>query len=118
MRATMLIPMLLAVATLAQAAPRLDPAAPPKVVQDAAQAETRQRPASVGAGLQSDAERHLRASFDAADTAHRGTLTRAQAQAGGFGFIAQHFDAIDARHAGAVSFDDLKRYLRAQGANL
>ncbi len=66
--------------------------------------------------LNAQAEARLRASFDAADTAHAGTLTRAQAQAGGFGFIAQHFDAIDTRHAGAVSFDDLKRYLQLRDA--
>jgi len=117
MRATMLIPTLLAAATLAQAAPRLDPGAPPKAVQDAAQADRRVRPASVGAGLQDDAERHLRASFDAADTAHCGTLTRAQAQAGGFGWIANHFDEIDTARAGQVSFEDVKRYLKLRDAS-
>jgi Ca2+-binding EF-hand superfamily protein len=70
----------------------------------------------VGATLQSDAERHLRASFDAADTAHRGTLSAAEAQAGGFGWIANHFDAIDTRHAGRVSFDDVRRYLALRDA--
>ena len=101
------------VAAAAQATPHLDPGKPPAAAQQAAQAENRTRPASVGATLDADAERHLRASFDAADTAHRGTLTRAQAQAGGFGWIANHFDAIDTQHAGRVSFDDVKRYLNA-----
>lgn len=96
----------------AHAGPRLDPGAPPADVVRAAQAENRTRAASVGTTLDADAERHLRASFDAADTAHRGTLTRAEAQAGGFGWIAQHFDAIDTRHAGRVSFDDVRRYLK------
>jgi hypothetical protein len=100
-------------ATAVQATPHLDPGKPPAAAQQAAQAENRTRPASVGATLDADAERHLRASFDAADTAHRGTLTRAQAQAGGFGWIANHFDAIDTQHAGRVSFDDVKRYLDA-----
>jgi hypothetical protein len=99
-------------AAAADARPRLDPGAPPADAVRAAQAENRARPASVGTTLAADAERHLRASFDAADTAHRGTLTRAEAQAGGFGWIAQHFDAIDTRHAGRVSFDDVRRYLK------
>ena len=73
------------------------------------------RPASVGATLDSDAERLLRASFDAADTAHRGTLTREEAQAGGFGWITNHFDAIDTQRAGRVSFDDVKRYYKSRG---
>ena len=100
----------------AQAAPHLDPGRPPSSVQQAAQAENRVRPASVGATLDSDAEVHLRASFDAADVAHTGTLTRAQAQAGGFGWIANHFEAIDVRHAGSVSFDDVRRYLKLRDA--
>ena len=111
-----LILSLLALAAVARAAPHLDPGKPPAAAQQAAQAEIRTRPASVGATLDSDSERLLRTSFDAADTAHRGTLTRAQAQAGGFGWIANHFDAIDAQRAGRVSFDDVKRYLAATRA--
>ena len=114
MRTVLVVSMLvsmLAAATVARATPHLDPGKPPASAQQAAQAETRTRPASVGATLDSDAERHLRASFEAADTAHRGTLSREEAQAGGFGWIATHFDAIDTRHAGRVSFDDVKRYL-------
>ena len=114
MRTALVVSMLvsmLAAATVARATPHLDPGKPPASAQQAAQAETRMRPASVGATLDSDAERYLRASFEAADTAHRGTLSREEAQAGGFGWIATHFDAIDTRHAGRVSFDDVKRYL-------
>jgi hypothetical protein len=106
---------LLAGATSAHATPRLDPGKPPASAQQAAQVETRTRPASVGATLDSDAERHLRASFEAADSAHRGTLSREEAQAGGFGWIANHFDAIDTNHVGRVSFDDVKRYLHPRG---
>ncbi len=113
---TALVLSMLAAATVAHAAPRLDPGKPPAAAQQAAQAEVRTRPASVGAKLDSDAERHLRASFEAADTAHRGTLSRDEAQAGGFGWIANHFDAIDTRRAGRVSFDDVKRYLNARSA--
>ena len=102
-------------ASTAGAAPHLDPGQPPAAARQAAQAEIRARPASVGATLDADAERLLRASFDAADAAHRGTLSRAEAQAGGFGWIANHFDAIDTRHAGRVSFDDVKRYMGSRG---
>ena len=116
MRTALLFTALWAAATLAGAAPRLDPGVPPPATREAAAAENRARPASVGATLQADAERHLRASFDAADSAHRGTLSRAEAQAGGFGWIANHFDAIDTRHAGRVSFDDVRAYLKARDA--
>jgi hypothetical protein len=116
MRATLLFTLLAATATLVQAGPFRDPGVPPQATRDAAHAQNRVRPASVGAVLQSDAERHLRESFDAADTAHAGTLTRAQAQAGGFGWIANHFDQIDTAHSGRVSFDDVKRYLRLRDA--
>ena len=109
---------LLATATLAHAGPFRDPGAPPQATQEAARAENRVRPASVGTTLQSDAEGHLRASFDAADTAHRGTLSRAEAQAGGFGWIANHFDDIDTAHAGRVSFEDVRRYLQVRDASV
>jgi hypothetical protein len=112
-----LLTSMLCLAAAAGAAPRLDPGRPPASAQQAAQAENRVRPASVGAVLDAEAQAHLRASFDAADTAHRGTLSRAEAQAGGFGWIAQHFDAIDTRHAGRVSFDDVLRYLSARSAH-
>ena len=115
MRNVLVLSMLLAAAAV-QAGPHLDPGAPPASAQQAAQAENRVRAASVGAVLDSEAEQHLRDSFDAADTAHRGTLSRAEAQAGGFGWIANHFDAIDTQRAGRVSFDDVKRYLKSRSA--
>ena len=115
MRNVLVLSALLAAAAT-QAAPFLDPGKPPAAAQQAAQAESRTRPASVGAALDSDALAHLRASFDAADVAHRGTLSRDEAQAGGFGWIANHFDAIDTQHAGRVSFDDVKRYLDSRNS--
>lgn len=60
----------------------------------------------------------LKARFDLADVNRAGALTRSQAEAGGFGFIAQNFDAIDRRKAGAVTFDDVKSFLVARGAKL
>ena len=112
MRTGALLIALLAATALVQAAPRLDPGAPPAATRQAAEAENRTRPASAGPTLQSDAERHLRASFEAADPLHRGTLSAAEARAGGFGWIANHFDAIDTARAGRVSFDDVRRYLK------
>jgi hypothetical protein len=106
----------LAATAAAQAAPFLDPGRPASAAQQAAQAERRVRPASVGTTLDGESVAHLRASFDAADVAHRGTLSRDEAQAGGFGWIAAHFDAIDTQHAGRVSFADVQRYLAANRA--
>jgi len=113
MRTLAFLSTLLALAA-AQATPPLDPGRPPAAQVEAAQAENRVRPASVGAALDADSTRLLRASFDAADAAHRGTLSREEAQAGGFGWVTQHFDAIDTRHAGRVSFDDVSRYYRSR----
>ena len=115
MRTALLLALLMA-SMAAAAAPHLDPGRPPAAARQAAQAEIRTRPASVGAALDADAERLLRASFDAADAAHRGTLSREEARAGGFGWIAQRFDAIDTAHAGRVSFDDVRRYLQLRDA--
>ena len=108
---------LLAFVGAAGATPHLDPGQPPAAAREAAQAQNRVRATSVGTTLDSEAEAHLRASFDAADVAHRGTLSRAEAQAGGFGWIASHFDAIDVNHAGRVSFDDVRRYLKTDRSN-
>jgi len=116
MRIALALPLVLG-ALAAHAVPIVDPGTPPAATLRAAQAENRTRAASVGATLDSEAEQHLRDSFDAADIAHRGTLTRAEAQAGGFGWIANHFDAIDTQHTGRVSFDDVRSYLKLRSAN-
>jgi hypothetical protein len=94
----------------------LDPGTPPLAARQAAQAERRAAAQSGGVSLDAQAEGQLRASFDAADRTHRGALTQAEAQAGGFGWISQHFDAIDTRHAGEVTFDDVRRYLQSRNA--
>jgi hypothetical protein len=91
-----------------------DPWVPPAVrAQAAAQppvAPTR------GAALQAQVERKLRAAFDAADTAGAGRITEQQARAAGFSAVADAFERIDLQHRGSVSFDEVKRYLRARGA--
>lgn len=81
------------------------------------------RPASAatateGAALRAQIEGKLRAGFEAADVKRAGTLTREQALAAGLGYVAENFDRIDTQRSGRVSFDDVKRYLRAQGAKL
>ncbi len=88
----------------------LDPWVPPSARQPAATAPTR------GAALRAQVEAKLKARFDAA--APGGALTRGEAQAGGLGYIVRHFDEIDRQHAGAVRFEDVKRYLRERGAKL
>ncbi len=92
--------------------PMLDPWVPPTLRKAAP------RPPGTGVDLKTQVERKLFASFDAADVDRAGTLTRDQARAAGLGFVVKHFDSIDVAGTGRVSFDDLKRYLRAQGADL
>ena len=92
--------------------PMLDPWVPPTLRKAAP------RPPATGVDLKTQVERKLFASFDAADVDRAGTLTREQARAGGLGFVVRNFDRIDAARTGRVSFDDLMRYLRAQGADL
>jgi hypothetical protein len=93
-------------------APMRDPWVPPELRKPAAVA------APQGAALRARVERKLKASFDAADVNRSGTVTREQARAAGLGYIVKHFDEIDLQRAGAVSFEDVKRYLRSKGAQL
>ena len=92
-----------------------DPWVPPAVraaaAASASTGETR------GAALHAQVEKKLRASFEAADTQHTGSITREQAQAAGLGMIAGNFDQIDAGRAGRVSFEDVKRFLKKRGAS-
>ena len=95
-----------------------DPGLPPALRPDApadvrarALAAMRAAPNASGAALDAQVQRDLRASFDAADVKHRGALTREEARAGGFGYIDRHFDAIDTRRSGEVTFADLQAYL-------
>jgi hypothetical protein len=92
--------------------PMRGPWLPPELRRPAA------APAPEGAALRARVERKLKAGFDAGDVTHSGTLTREQARAAGLGYIAKHFDEIDLQRAGAVSFEDVKRYLQSRGAQL
>ena len=75
-------------------------------------------PAPQGAALRAQVERKLKAGFDRADVDRSGRMTRDQARAAGLGYIVKHFDDIDRQRTGAVSFADVKRFLRARGAQL
>ena len=92
----------------------VDPHVPEAVTKKAARAEAKEP--TRGAALDAEVERKLRASFDAADIERRGSVTIAQARAAGLGFVVREFERIDVARTGRVSFDDLARYLRSQGA--
>jgi hypothetical protein len=97
----------------AQAAqPLRDPWVPPELRKPSA------APPTEGAALRAQVEHKLKSAFDAADVGHAGSLTREQASAAGLGFVARHFDEIDRQKAGAVRFDDVKRFLISRGAQL
>lgn len=92
--------------------PLRDPWVPPEARQPSTTRPTE------GAALRAQVEQKLKRDFDAADLSHSGSLTRQQAAAAGLGYIAQHFDEIDRQKAGAVRFDEVKRYLVEHGAAL
>jgi carboxypeptidase C (cathepsin A) len=68
--------------------------------------------------LKAEVEQRLRVLFDGAHAKRTGTLTRDEAAAAGLGYIVKNFDAIDSRGTGAVTFEDVKRYMREQGATM
>jgi hypothetical protein len=93
--------------------PLLDPWVPPAVRAKSAAA------AQVTAGtLREQVEKKLKDGFDAADVQRSGALTIEQARAAGLGYIANNFEQIDRRKAGAVRFEDVKAFLKAKGAAL
>jgi hypothetical protein len=101
-----------------------DPGLPPELRPDAPAAARehalgamRAAPRTSGAALQAQVDQKLRESFEAADVGRRGALTREEALAGGFGFVARHFDEIDVRHAGEVRFEDLQHFLQLRAAS-
>jgi carboxypeptidase C (cathepsin A) len=89
-----------------------DPKLPPSM------AKALQVPPTTGTDLAAQVDQRLRALFDAAPASVPGRLTRDEARAAGLGYIAGRFDAIDTARRGWVTFDDVKRYMRTQGATL
>ena len=69
-------------------------------------------PAASGAALQKQAVHKLRRRFEEADLDANGRLTQEEAARAGLGFISGNFAAIDSAGTGAVSFDDVDRYLK------
>jgi hypothetical protein len=104
MRALLLVLAALALPVRAQELLK-DPWIPPQLKRSESYVETR------GEALRAQVERKLREQFDAADAAKSGLLTREQARAAGLGYVADNFEAIDRNRAGAVRFEDVKRYL-------
>ena len=74
--------------------------------------------AMTGADLQKQVARKLKQTFDAALINPDGTLTFAQAEAAGLGFVVQHFNEIDQRKLGVVRFEDVTRFMNSRGARL
>ena len=71
-----------------------------------------------GAELQKQVERKLKKSFGDAVVNGDGTLTAAQAQAAGLGFVVKHFNDIDQRKTGAVRFEDVSRFMSSRGGRV
>lgn len=90
--------------------PMRDPWVPPAARQAASAPLTR------GAALHAQVEAKLKKDFEAADVEKRGSITLEQARAANLGLVVNHFERIDVRRSGRVSFEDLKRYLRGRGA--
>nr|WP_042267601.1 hypothetical protein [Paraburkholderia heleia] len=71
---------------------------------------------STGTQLQQQAQQRVEARLGANSTLSNGaSITKAQAQSSGLGYIAQHFDQIDTAHTGRVSMSDVRQYLQKQG---
>ena len=95
---------LLAIGAMAQAVLR-DPAVPEALRHARPAAETR------GEALQAQVQAKLRARFDAADTTGAGHISQAQAEAAGLGYVARHFDEIDASRHGSVSWPQVQAWM-------
>lgn len=73
---------------------------------------TQMRPSSADVG--NAIARDLKARFDAAADPSTHLLTKAAANRQGWGWATDHFDDIDQQKKGAVSFNDMLRYLNRQ----
>jgi hypothetical protein len=70
---------------------------------------------STGTQLQQQAQQRIEARLGGNSVLSNGaTVTKAQAQTNGLGFIAKHFDQIDSAHTGRVSMSDVRQYLQQQ----
>ncbi|MFL9871906.1 EF-hand domain-containing protein [Paraburkholderia megapolitana] len=71
-------------------------------------------PEAEGQTLRDQVLANMKQRFDAAADPSTHLLSLADAKRSGWGYIADHFSAIDRSGSGYVSFDDLKRYLKAK----
>jgi hypothetical protein len=72
------------------------------------------RPELRGQALRNQAIANVKKRFDAAADPSTHLLSLAQAKNAGFGYVADHFQAIDRNGSGYVSFDDLLLYLKSR----
>jgi hypothetical protein len=71
--------------------------------------------ATTGVELQQQAQQRLAASLGANQAFSNGAaISKAQAQSSGLGYVAQHFDQIDATHSGKVTLKQVQQYLQQQ----
>jgi hypothetical protein len=70
---------------------------------------------SSGTQLQQQAQQRIEARLGGNSALSNGaSITQAQAQSSGLGFIAKHFSEIDTAHTGRVSMSDVRQYLQRQ----
>ncbi|MCA8094969.1 2-oxoglutarate dehydrogenase [Burkholderia anthina] len=68
---------------------------------------------STGAALQQQAQKRVDARLGGNTVLSNGAaVTKAQAQSNGLGFVAKHFDEIDAKHTGRVTMSDVKQFIQ------
>ena len=68
---------------------------------------------STGATLQQQAQRRVDARLGGNTVLSNGAaVTKAQAQSSGLGFVAKHFDEIDAKHTGRVTMSDVRQFIQ------
>ncbi|AJY10057.1 MULTISPECIES: hypothetical protein [Burkholderia] len=68
---------------------------------------------STGATLQQQAQQRVDARLGGNTVLSNGAaVTKAQAQSSGLGFVAQHFDEIDAKHTGRVTMSDVRQFIQ------
>ncbi|MGF6266683.1 hypothetical protein OKW49_007676 [Paraburkholderia youngii] len=68
---------------------------------------------TTGLTLQQQAQQRMESRLGANSVLSNGSsITKAQAQSNGLGYIARHFDEIDSAHSGRVTLNDVRQYLQ------
>ncbi|RZF29749.1 2-oxoglutarate dehydrogenase [Paraburkholderia sp. UYCP14C] len=68
---------------------------------------------TTGSTLQQQAQQRMESRLGANSVLSNGSsITKAQAQSNGLGYIAKHFDEIDSAHSGRVTLNDVRQYLQ------